>query len=791
MLKRLQDATGHVCEFIGCGRNDKVNYVVMTLLGPSLSELRKRQHHQRFSHSTVLRVGVQIITAIRSIHNCGFLHRDVKPSNFAIGATPGTSRTCFMLDFGLSRQYTTLTGEVRQPRTVAGFRGTVRYASLNAHLAHDLGRHDDLWSVFYMLVELAVGQLPWRRIRDKEEAGEVKAQYDHRKLIKTMPYEFFNFLSHLKDLTYFQKPDYAMLIKLFQCSMKRLGIHDSDPYDWEQDYSAPSLTTASAGSPPAVKIIEQNELVKEGVDGKRRDDAPSSKTNCSEVADLSENGQNAPPVQISPGPIDQSPKASDNDMNIKESPNKSTEKDDRRNGVQNDIGQLDQPDGEKVISEIKVINPPQLAKQVEAENEENGNGIGLSEKLEIENRYESEGETSSTETSTSDSMEEEKEEGRKPAMEAEAARLNESHWAQPNIPLPLMDGCDFEPLHRYGSITPMKSIHTDSLNRFFDMGPHQNNIIGSSETIGNRCPTHSQSREQEKEVSDSDKNQSSSSSSTSYSSCQEHLSPVEAEIHPESGPAPNQGYTGTNESSNRQVDEVDKLNQGPPIVNDHVTSTLVVEDHVEVDLLQPPRVVQLMTNGLQDSDSSRSVQIAAATITVKETKFNDNIIRDPPIEQIDHLDTQMEPSANKSELDTQANIAKQTEFLTADVQLHVPPSDDNKPLPATAAILRTPTKGSGRKLPAIPGSRTNTASTLTSKASPPLQNIPSPPHLPTTPTPPPHSSNEPAKQDVQVLLPAVSSSGPLAPRPPPNPPPANYSANVLARRRRFIRSQPK
>lgn len=39
----------------------------------------------------------------------------------------------FMLDFGLARQYTTATGEVRPPRTAAGFRGTVRYASVNAH----------------------------------------------------------------------------------------------------------------------------------------------------------------------------------------------------------------------------------------------------------------------------------------------------------------------------------------------------------------------------------------------------------------------------------------------------------------------------------------------------------------------------------------------------------------------------------------------------------------------------------------------------------------------------------
>ena len=38
-----------------------------------------------------------------------------------------------MLDFGLARQYTNQNGEVRPPRAAAGFRGTVRYASVNAH----------------------------------------------------------------------------------------------------------------------------------------------------------------------------------------------------------------------------------------------------------------------------------------------------------------------------------------------------------------------------------------------------------------------------------------------------------------------------------------------------------------------------------------------------------------------------------------------------------------------------------------------------------------------------------
>ena len=94
----------------------------------------------------------QILKGIEAIHDVGFLHRDIKPSNFAVGRTSSTMRHIFMLDFGLARQYTNAQGEVRPPRGAAGFRGTVRYASINAHKNKEMGkrlrteviRHNDI-----------------------------------------------------------------------------------------------------------------------------------------------------------------------------------------------------------------------------------------------------------------------------------------------------------------------------------------------------------------------------------------------------------------------------------------------------------------------------------------------------------------------------------------------------------------------------------------------------------------------------------------------------------------------
>lgn len=264
VLKKLQGKE-HVCRFIGCGRNDRFNYVVMQLQGKNLAELRRAQPRGAFSLSTTLRLGHQILHAINSIHQVGFLHRDIKPSNFSIGRLPSNCRKVYMLDFGLARQYTTATGEVRAPRAAAGFRGTVRYASINAHKNKEMGRHDDLWSLFYMLVEFVNGQLPWRKIKDKEQVGLMKEKYDHRALLKHLPSDLRLFLEHIQSLEYGDKPDYAMLSNLLERCMKRRGVKDSDPFDWEKPFvtqtqipQTPAITTITTPTPLSPRNNNQN-----------------------------------------------------------------------------------------------------------------------------------------------------------------------------------------------------------------------------------------------------------------------------------------------------------------------------------------------------------------------------------------------------------------------------------------------------------------------------------------------------------------------------------------------------
>ena len=46
-------------------------------------------------------VAVQTASAIQAMHDEGYVHRDVKPSNFCVGL--GDSDKSYVLDFGLAR----------------------------------------------------------------------------------------------------------------------------------------------------------------------------------------------------------------------------------------------------------------------------------------------------------------------------------------------------------------------------------------------------------------------------------------------------------------------------------------------------------------------------------------------------------------------------------------------------------------------------------------------------------------------------------------------------------------
>ncbi|VDM62424.1 unnamed protein product [Angiostrongylus costaricensis] len=163
VLHRLEGKP-HVVQLIQTGKKDSYSYIVMTLLGESLDKVISRIG-KICSISTQVRIGIQVLFAIKQIHDTGFIHRDVKPGNMALGMrSTEESRLIHILDFGLAREYVVVDKDgatkMRRPRPKVHFRGTLRYCSANVQLRCEQGRVDDLWCLLYIMVELR-GRLPW------------------------------------------------------------------------------------------------------------------------------------------------------------------------------------------------------------------------------------------------------------------------------------------------------------------------------------------------------------------------------------------------------------------------------------------------------------------------------------------------------------------------------------------------------------------------------------------------------------------------------------------------------
>ena len=89
----------------------------MELLGKSLGSIFI-DNNGTMPIENVINYTQQMLTAITELHRVGFLHRDVKPNNFAIGLD---GNTVYMLDFGLARRFKDTKGDFIPPRPIASF----------------------------------------------------------------------------------------------------------------------------------------------------------------------------------------------------------------------------------------------------------------------------------------------------------------------------------------------------------------------------------------------------------------------------------------------------------------------------------------------------------------------------------------------------------------------------------------------------------------------------------------------------------------------------------------------
>jgi len=132
--------------------NGKQFFVLEFVEGYSLRDLIESSPEGKCDIPTVLRVGIDVCSALQYAHSQGVLHRDVKPENVMITAN-GVAK---LMDFGLAR----MLGQPRQTQEGV-IVGTVAYVAPEIALGKGADALSDLYSLGAVLYEAVTGKPPF------------------------------------------------------------------------------------------------------------------------------------------------------------------------------------------------------------------------------------------------------------------------------------------------------------------------------------------------------------------------------------------------------------------------------------------------------------------------------------------------------------------------------------------------------------------------------------------------------------------------------------------------------
>lgn len=212
--------------------------LVMTRLGVTPHDWMALDQNQVLSMRTTLRFGMQALRRLQTLHQLGFLHRDVKPDNFMVGRPrSGAERTIHLIDYGHVGRFKDRNG---RENTHMRFhkrrnRQTLRFGSIMSTRHYTVSRRDDLESLIYSLVHLAIGQLPWEDYNDFNNKAHMKkvcrmkgTKCTPRGLFDGFPRELELAYRFIRNTGFMEVPNYDHIYQLFRRALTALEAENPD-----------------------------------------------------------------------------------------------------------------------------------------------------------------------------------------------------------------------------------------------------------------------------------------------------------------------------------------------------------------------------------------------------------------------------------------------------------------------------------------------------------------------------------------------------------------------------------
>lgn len=142
--------------------NDLCHALVMEYAGKDLDKILKAKGEYAFSRSQLMRIGLELVPALKAMHECHIVHRDIKPANIVMRLSK--SRNIFQLrliDYGLAQPWTPSNEPARQKRGA----GTPRFCGWKQHFGYAGSPARDVEALIYTLIYLSGKKLPWHGLK--------------------------------------------------------------------------------------------------------------------------------------------------------------------------------------------------------------------------------------------------------------------------------------------------------------------------------------------------------------------------------------------------------------------------------------------------------------------------------------------------------------------------------------------------------------------------------------------------------------------------------------------------
>ena len=169
-----------VVEILDAGRTEEGDlFLVFEYLDGQNLELALRQ--RRVAPKELVRLAARLLGALGAVHDAGWVHRDVKPSNVFLARGRSGPVEVKLLDFGIATR-------LGAPPDERPLMGTIEYMSPEQATGDPCGVASDLWSVGALLHRGLVDRPPWpARVPSDRRHSLVSAPPDLRALRPELP----------------------------------------------------------------------------------------------------------------------------------------------------------------------------------------------------------------------------------------------------------------------------------------------------------------------------------------------------------------------------------------------------------------------------------------------------------------------------------------------------------------------------------------------------------------------------------------------------------------------------